>query len=157
MIAANLMTTGVLTLKPGSTMLDAMKLVSSRNVRQIPVADSENRVLGIITPRTLMKAILPKYISEGMIEDVRFAPELPEFVENIDALAEKKVDELIDRDFTAVSPDTHSMEIAALFINPRKHIESILVVDDKKRLLGIISPWDVFRRLWEYAEKKEGR
>lgn len=157
MIAANLMTTGVVTLKPDATMYDAMKLVSSRSVRQIPVVDFNSKVIGVITPRTLMKAILPKYISEGMIEDVRFAPELPEFVENIDALAEKKVEDLIDRDFTTVSPETHSMEIAALFINPRKHIESILVVDDKKRLLGIISPWDVFRRLWEYAEKKEGR
>lgn len=154
MIASNVMSTELVTLGREKTMLDAIKLISNKKVRQIPVLDNSNKIIGVITPRKLMKAIVPPYISEGMISDVKFAPELPEFVENIDSLAGKTVEEVLDTDFVAISPETHTMEIAALFLNAKKPVESIMVVDDQKRLLGVISPWDVFKRLWQYAEKK---
>lgn len=155
MIASNIMTTGVVTLKRTDTMLDAIKLISVKQIRQIPVVDESKKVIGVITPRKLMKAILPPYIADGTVADVRFAPELPEFVERIDSLASKGIDDILDREFVSVGPETHSMEVAALFVNSKKPIESILVVDDGKRLLGIISPWDLFKRLWEYSGKKK--
>lgn len=153
MVAANIMTTKVLTVAVSGTMLEAFKLVQAERVRQIPVLDENKRLVGVITPRSLMKAVLPKYITEGLVEDVRFAPELPDFVQHIDELAYKKVSDLLEKDFVAVSPETSTMEIATLMVNAKKHVESVLVVDDSKALLGIISPWDVFKRLWEYAEK----
>ncbi|CAG1065791.1 hypothetical protein BAC1_01382 [uncultured bacterium] len=153
MIAANIMTTQVLTVSASGTMYDAFKLVHERSVRQIPVLDENKKVAGVITPRSLMKAILPNYISEGLVEDVRFAPELPGFVQNIDQLAFKRVSDLLEKDFAAVSPETSVMEVAALMVNAKKHVESVLVVDDRHTLLGIISPWDVFKRLWDYSEK----
>lgn len=153
MIAANIMTTKVLTIPESATMYDAFSLVQGARVRQIPILDGQKRVVGVITPRSLMKAILPKYITEGLVADVRFAPELPDFVQNIDLLASKKVSDLLETDFAAVSPETSVMEVAALMVNAKKHVESVLVVDDRKTLLGIISPWDVFKRLWDYSEK----
>lgn len=154
MIAANLMTTSVITLEQDKKVLDAIKLISTKKVRQIPVVDHGNRVVGVITPVKLLKAILPRYISEGLLEDVRFAPELPDFVEKIDELAFKSIEDVLEKDFKAVTPETSGMEVAALFVNAKKPVELILVVDDQERLLGVISPWDVFKRLWEYAEKK---
>lgn len=154
MVAANIMTPGAITLTRNKTMLDAIRLISDKKIRQIPVVDAENKVIGVITPRRLMRAILPPYISEGMVADVKFAPELPEFIEKIDELRSKNVDDVLEKEYTSVGPDTHTMEIAALFVNSRRPVESILVLDGQKRLLGIISPWDIFKRLWEYAEKK---
>ncbi|MBE7415293.1 MAG: CBS domain-containing protein [Deltaproteobacteria bacterium] len=155
MTAASIMTKEVLTIPDSGTMLDAFRLLKEKKVRQIPVLDGQNRVMGVITPRALMKAILPKYISDGLVADVKFAPELPDFVSNIDSLARKKVSDLMERDFVAVGPETSTMEVAALLVNPEKHADSVVVMDDGNRLLGIISPWDVFRRLWEYSEKKK--
>lgn len=153
MIASSIMTTKVLTLPASGTMYDAFSLVHEKRVRQIPILDEHGRVAGVITPRSLMKAVLPKYITEGLVADVRFAPELPDFVQNIDQLAFKKVTDLLEKDFASVTPETSVMEVAVLLVNAKKHVESVLVVDDRKALLGIISPWDVFRRLWEYTEK----
>lgn len=155
MTAASIMTTDVLTIRDSGTMLDAFRLLREKNVRQIPVLDGQNRVIGVITPRALMKAILPRYVSEGLMADIKFAPELPDFVRNIDSLSLKKVADLMDRDFVAVLPETSTMEVAALLVNPEKHADSVVVVDDRNILLGIISPWDVFRRLWDYSEKKK--
>ena len=153
MTAASIMTTKVLSISASGTMFDAFKLVQEMRVRQIPVLDDQKRVVGIITPRSLMKAILPSYITEGLLSDVKFAPELPDFAKHIDQLASKKVSDLLEKDFAAVSPETSVMEVATLMINAKKHVESVLVVDDKRVLLGIISPWDVFKRLWDYSEK----
>jgi CBS-domain-containing membrane protein len=153
MTSATIMTTNVLTVSVSGTMYDAFKLVQEAKVRQIPVLDDQKRVVGVITPRSLMKAILPNYITDGLIADVRFAPELPDFVKNIDKLASKKVADLLEKDFAAVSPETSVMEAAALMVNAKKHVESVLVVDDRNTLLGIISPWDVFKRLWDYSER----
>lgn len=155
MTAAGIMTKEVLTIPGSGTMLDAFRLLKEKKVRQIPVLDGQSRVMGVITPRALMKAILPKYVSDGLVADVKFAPELPDFIRNIDSLALKKVVDLMERDFVAVRPETSTMEVAALLVNPGKHADSVLVVDDGNRLLGIISPWDVFRRLWDYSEKKK--
>ncbi|MBW7957668.1 MAG: CBS domain-containing protein [Deltaproteobacteria bacterium] len=155
MTAASIMTKEVLTIRDSGTMLDAFRLLKEKKVRQIPVLDGQNRVIGVITPRALMKAILPRYVSDGLVADVKFAPELPDFVKNIDSLARKKVSDLMERDFVTVGPETSTMEVAALLVNPEKHADSVVVVDDMNRLLGIISPWDVFRRLWDYSEKKK--
>lgn len=153
MIAANVMTKDVVTLSSDATMLDALRLIKKKEVRQIPVLDKSGRVEGVITPRKLFKGILPPYVTEGMLEDVKFAPELPEFVKNIDKLAGKGVEEVLERDFVSVSPATSTMEVATLFYNPAKHAESILVLGPDKKLLGIISPWDIFRRILEHSER----
>lgn len=155
MIAANLMTTDIVKLTPSATMRDVIKEAVDEKIRLMPVVNGDNEVVGVVTPRSLMKAILPKYITEGLLEDVAFAPDLPQFIENIDSMASKKVSDIMDREFASVQPETSSMEVAAIFIKARKPVESILVVDDKKRLLGIISPWDIFKRLWEYAQKNK--
>lgn len=153
MTASNIMTTKVLTVPVTGTMYDAFSIVHGQRVRQLPVVDEHKRIVGVITPRSLMKAILPSYITEGLLSDVKFAPELPDFVKHIDQLEAKKVSDLLEKEFVAVSPETSVMEVAALMVNAKIHVESVLVVDDKRVLLGIISPWDVFKRLWDYSEK----
>jgi CBS-domain-containing membrane protein len=150
MTAANVMTKEVITLGPDSTMLDALRIIKGKEVRQIPVIDRTGRLEGVVTPRKLFKGILPPYVAEGMLEDLRFAPELPEFVENIKKLAKKGVEDVLEKDFVAVTPETSTMEVATLFFNPAKHTEAILVLGPDKKLLGIISPWDVFRRILEH-------
>ena len=95
------------------------------------------------------------------MKDVKFAPELHQFVDKIDDLKDKCVcdflcdDTTLDQNYSKVSPETSVMEVAALFINNEKPISCILVVDNMDRLLGLISPVDVFHRLWEYAENKK--
>lgn len=152
MIAANVMTREVVTLGAGSSMLDALRLIKKKEVRQIPVLDGEGRVKGVITPRKLFKGILPPYVTDGLLEDVKFAPELPMFVENIKKLSAKGVEEVLERDFVAVFPETSTMEIAALFYNPASHAEAVVVVGPDKKLLGIISPWDVFSRILDHYD-----
>jgi CBS-domain-containing membrane protein len=161
MIAANIMTTEVSTLTCKNTLADAVKLLKDKKIRAVPIVDEEKKVLGAITARTVMRGILPGYISGGYLKDVKFAPELHQFIEKIEGLAEKNIcDFMADKSvkenpgYAIISPETSVMEVAAIFVNPERPVDSILVVDNMERLLGIISPVDAFKRLWEFAEKK---
>lgn len=161
MIAANIMTTGVLTIHCKSTVGDAIKIFKDKRVRLLPIVSDDNKVLFAVSPRVLLRKILPGYISSGYLKDVRFAPELQQFIDNIDSIAEKDICELLEGDtgeslgYTKISPETSLMEVAAIFVNTEKPVESIMVVDNMDRLLGIISPVDAFKRLWEFAGKKK--
>jgi CBS-domain-containing membrane protein len=160
MIAANIMTTEVSTLTSKNTVEDAVKLLKDKKVRVVPIVDEEKKVIGAITSRTLMRCILPGYISRGYLKDVKFAPELQQFIDNIEGLAKIGVcdfmasEQVIENPgYAKISPETSVMEVAAIFVNPERLVESILVVDNMERLLGIVTPVDAFKRLWEFAGK----
>ncbi len=152
MIAANIMTTDVLTFTPNNTLLDAVRLAGKNAVRQIPVVDGENKVLGVITPGIVLKVLL----AGSSPQDSAKGPNGPKgLLDYFEGLAAQTVEGLMDKGFLSVMPETRASEIAVLFADSKTPVDSILVVDDHKRLLGMISPPDVFKRLWEYLEKKK--
>ncbi|OGP11254.1 MAG: hypothetical protein A2X87_02985 [Deltaproteobacteria bacterium GWC2_42_51] len=154
MNAATIMTTNVATTKCGITVAEAVKTLKDSRVRQLPVVEDNNKVIGLLTSRKLLYLTLPRYISEGLLKDVKFAPDLPQFHQKTAELAGKDVCEVMDREFVKLGPEVSVMEVATVFVSSEKPIECILVVDNEDRLLGIISPWDIFKRLCEYTEKK---
>lgn len=153
MNAATIMTTDVATTRCGITVAEAMKILKDSRVRQLPVVDNNNKVLGILTSRKLLYLTLPRYISEGLLKDVKFAPDLPQFHQKSAELAGKDVCEVMDKEFIKIGPEVSVIEVATIFVSSERPIECILVVDNEGRLLGIISPWDIFKRLCEYAGK----
>lgn len=152
MNAAMIMTTEVASARCGITVAKAMKILKDSRVRQLPIIGNDNKVMGILTSKKLLYLTLPRYISEGLLKDVGFAPDLPQFHKKCAELAGKDVCEVMDREFTKIGPDVSVMEVATIFVSSGKPIECILVVDNQGRLLGIISPWDIFKRLCDYAE-----
>lgn len=155
MLAVNIMTTDIKSLKLSDTLIDVLEVLRDLKIRQVPILDNDNKVIGVITAKGVLKTLLPQYIASGDLKDVKFAPELQGFVDNIEELKNTTVADIVEKEFSSVSPETSTMEVATLFVNTETHLESILVVDDEERLLGVISPIDVYRRLWEYADKKK--
>lgn len=150
MIAANIMTTAVETLRRGADLRHALRLIVEKRAGQVPVVDEDGRLAGVITQRRLMEALLGRSPSgKGAAQG------LPELIGNMESLVDKGVDALIDTGYVSVRPSAKTAEIAAIFANGGIPVESVMVVDDQERLLGTISPGDVFKRLWEYAEKKD--
>jgi CBS-domain-containing membrane protein len=154
MIVKNIMTTQVLTLKCSDTIDEATELLWEQKIRILPILDDEGNIAGIISPRSLLNSILPGYISRGYLKDVSFAPELQQFVQNLELLKKKTVCEFLDTNFSTIKGDTSVMEVAAKFVNTDEPLESILVVDDDGKLLGILSPVDVFKSLWDQSNNK---
>jgi len=153
MNAANIMTINVETIKCGKTVAEAMRILKGEHILQLPIVDGDNRVIGLLTSRKLLYLTLPRYMADGLLKDVKLAPDLPEFHQKCAELAGKDVCKVMDKEFAKIGPDVSVMEIATIFVSSERPIECILVVDNEGRLLGIISPWDIFKRLCVYAEK----
>ncbi len=152
MIAANIMTTDVVRLTRAHTVLDALRAFCVEDgPRHIPVVDEGERFEGFITPEKLLTAILPGYSSAA--PDISMRQDLPVLIRNIDAMAETGLRGLVEEGFVSVPPEASIMEVAAHFIENRR-CSCIPVLDNRKRLLGVITPGAVFRRLCEYREKR---
>ncbi len=159
MIATQLMTTDILTVTPAQTIGEALELLSKSKIRQVPIINETKNIIGLITPRVLMEAILPGYITKGYLPDVKFAPDLEQFSGSLAKITEQTITAfmnknkgLVETGYASVTPETTAMEIATIFINAEKLVDRVVVVDDEERILGIISPIDVFRRIWNYHD-----
>ncbi|MCK4739439.1 MAG: CBS domain-containing protein [Deltaproteobacteria bacterium] len=154
MLASKMMSTDIITLTIHDTLDDALKLLYDVKVRVLPIVDDEKKLAGVISPRLLLRRVLPGYISKGYLKDVAFAPDLSQFMENIEKLNECKIGDFLEKPCCLITPETSAMEVAAIFVNADPPLESIIVVDDEKRILGLISPVDIFKRLWEFNNKQ---
>ncbi len=146
MKASDIMTRDVTTVRPGTSLGEACEILCRAGVRQVPVVDDSGKILGVLTARHILSLILPRYISEGQLKDVAFAPDLPLMYQRFENLSKKDVVEVMEE--SVVIRDTISvLEVATIFAHERRHVEAIMVADGDGRLVGIIAPHDVVRML----------
>ncbi|MBI5642191.1 MAG: CBS domain-containing protein [Deltaproteobacteria bacterium] len=143
MVAANIMRAAPFTLREDSTLNDLLKALTSEDSKAIPVIDSANKAIGVIPADRLLKELVLNLPAPGGPREI---------VRNMAGLGKKPVTGLMDKAFAHCSPDTPATGIAAAFDGDKAGI--ILVVDDNMRLLGVITPGDLLKRLWEYKEKE---
>jgi len=142
MIAANIMDTGSARLCADDAALDALRLVVRGASPYIPVLGPGDAVAGLVTPASLMRAM-------------GGATALGPFREAIGGLCAMRAGEVMDRDYEAIGPEAPASEVAMRFAPPAS-APVVLVVDDDSRLLGLITPGDLFGRLCRYAEMRGG-
>ncbi|MDP2689204.1 MAG: CBS domain-containing protein [Deltaproteobacteria bacterium] len=136
MIAANMMMTGGVTLSPENTLLDALRIFSGKNGGVIPVVGPDGRVIGVITPALALKRSIG-------------------FTADLSSIASVAVEEAMETAYAAVSPEAGISSVAAS-LSEKGH-GAVVVVDDGGRLLGVISPEEILKRICEYSEKRRKR
>ena len=152
MIAANIMSTDMVTMRSGDALGKALRLMSEKGVREIAVVDDEKRVVGLLTPDT----ILNQTIAEKPVESAPKERELPSparrFFERFRGLSSRDVREVMEMDVVKVGPETSTAEVSNILLAPEKGVTCVAVVDDRGALLGLIRPLDVVKRLWEHVD-----
>lgn len=140
------------TLKPATTVGEALKKLNEDRVLAIPVVDEGGRYLGMFGKRRLIAALLPKVLSVkvhgveiGETAHLGFITEtLSDIHERLAAIAGEPVEKHMDTDVTLLRPETPLTH--ALFIL-HKHRNFLPVVGHDGRLAGVISTWDVFEKI----------
>jgi predicted transcriptional regulator len=89
-------------------------------------------------------------MSENSLKDVEFSSITKGFLEGFWGLSSRGISEVMDRDLIKVGPETSTVDISKIFLNPEKRVECVAVVDDRDVLLGIITPLDVIKRLYKH-------
>ena len=123
LLVRDYMTRRLVTLSPGTEILQALNTLVQKDISGAPVVDESGILVGILTERDCMKAALnAAYHSEygGVVADFMVS------------------------DVISVSPDEGIVALAERFLENRYHRYPVIEND---RLVGVISRRDVVRAL----------
>ncbi len=143
MITVNeFMTTGPCTLRETDTINDARQIMTEKHIRHIPIIDSENHVLGVVTQRDVLAATEPVLSSSIRSDSVAAQPDI-------------RLSEIMIRNVSVIH-QSDSLRQAALYLQAHKYGCLPVVSDD--RLVGIVTDSDFIAiaiNLLEQAELSE--
>jgi CBS domain-containing protein len=127
-----LMTRGVATAHPGDTLREAAARMLTFGVRHLPIVDGDQRLIGILSDRDVRSAVgTPEVVLEPAAARAR--------------LRSLKVADVMTRDPFTTSVDATLADVAHYLVEHR--VGAVPVVDDERRVVGIVSYIDVIRAL----------
>lgn len=125
------MTRKVITGNPEMNLIEARELMIEHQIRHLPIVDQENRLVGIVTDRDIRSAMPSIVLDDYDSSDER------------KRLSGIRLENIMTRDLVTVSP-MYTIQDALLLIQ-KTRVGAFPVVDDEKRLIGIISIRDLVR------------
>jgi acetoin utilization protein AcuB len=129
MLVKDRMTSDPLTITTDTNLKDALELIRSKPFRHLPVLDENDKLVGIVTEKSLVYAAPTPTTTLSVFE-----------VDYI--LARTTVGQIIQGPVVTVGPDLPLEEAARVMVDHR--IGCLPIVEDDK-LIGIISDTDIFR------------
>ena len=136
------MTTDPCTLRDTDTINDARQIMTEKHIRHIPITNSDNHVLGLVTQRDVLAATVPVLLSSDKSDSV-------------EAKADIRLSDIMIRNVRVVH-QSDSLRQAALYLQAHKYGCLPVVLDDS--LVGIITDSDFIAiaiNLLEQAELSE--
>ncbi len=154
--AADLMQRDVIAIRHGDSLQEAMNLITENHVAGLPVVDSKDRCVGLISATDILNfeqehseftaeanANLARHYDSdtGRWESVRVTSyALEEF-------AEERVERLMATNVVSVTTDSPLKDVARTMIE--QSIHRVVVLDKDQRLQGIVSSTDFVRMFAE--------
>ena len=126
------MTADVLTIAPETTLTDAAALMRQKNIRRLPIVNSDGKLVGIISQTDVMAA-KPSDATTLDIWEINYL------------LSRLKVEKVMTPQPYTVRPDSTLKDAAQLMYEHK--IGGIPVVDEHNVVVGIITESDIFRVL----------
>lgn len=115
-------------------------------LRMLPVLDKSEIVVGVISTFSIMQHIMPDYIVSGDLGQISYAPDIDILNRRYRSNIGKELADLMDDKPLLVRKDDSILSVAAAMISFGRH-ELALVVDEQKRLVGVISAGDILNHL----------
>lgn len=129
MIVEEIMKTKVSTLFPTNTIADAIHLMRSKKIRHIPIINTEEHLVGLVTSSRIRNATPSIFHADEHLEDLQ-----------------KPLEAIMRTDIYTGHPLDFVEEVAGLFYE--HHISCLPIIKDKK-LIGIITETDLLRTMVE--------
>lgn len=140
MYVKDYMVTNIVTVTSDTLVTDAQDLMKKHDIRRLPVVD-RGRLVGLVTWPDIREAA-PSSATSLSIWELHYL------------LAKLKVGEIMTKKLITIAPDT-TIEQAARIARQHK-IGSLLVVEDKDRLAGLLTDTDIFDILIDMLGPYEG-
>ncbi len=146
------MKTNVYAISPAATIREAAAIFVKRHIGLLPVVDKDNKPIGVLGIRDLLKLELPDFVE--LLADVDFVHDFGAVEETRPPakLLNKPVKSLM-RPVITIKEDCGLLRAYALML--QQNLQDIPVVSKDGKLVGVASRVDVGARilkLWEKAE-----
>ncbi len=125
------MTRDVITILEDATVLEAKATLEKHRIHHLPVVDDARRLIGVVTDRDIRSAL-----PSGVMDNEETARER-------ERILSLKVGEIMTRNPVSVSPSNTLEDV--LLLMERMPVGAIPVVDDNRKIVGIISTRDLMR------------
>jgi acetoin utilization protein AcuB len=134
MFVRDRMTTPVITLTAEVPFQEALKLMKVHKIRRIPVVDSREKLIGIVSERDLLHAA-PSPATSLNIWEMNYL------------LSKLKLSDLMTKAVVTVTTGTHVQDAASLMLKHK--VGGLPVVDEGHTVVGIITETDIFKAFVE--------
>ncbi len=125
------MTRNVVTVGPESGILEARELMARHRIRHLPVVEGDNILVGIVSDRDIRSTMPSQVLTAEECEKQK------------DIIGNFKVRDIMTRNPVTISP-TDTLEDALLLMQ-KMSVGAFPVVDQQRKLKGIISVRDLMR------------
>ena len=119
----NIMTTDIISVHVETPVIEALHLLSEKQVSGLPVIDSNNDVVGILSEKDVLQILIDKSLN-----------------------GKKLVGDYMSRDVVSFTEDDNAIEICKFFV--KSHIRRVPIVREGK-LVGIVSRRDIVKLILE--------
>lgn len=146
--ARDLMQREVITVGPGTPLLEVHRLFLEEEITGAPVVEDDGRVVGVVSSSDLLRAVEEEY--EAPRSDPTYFREIQTFsgpdwtqhwpADFQDRLAERTAADVMTAEVLFVAPDATIAEVAREL---RRHRVHRVLVAEEGRLVGIISTFDL--------------
>lgn len=154
MTTSSIMTSQLYTLKPEDTVADAIALMRERHVRSLPVVDDSGCFVGLFGLRRLTHLLLPKAASslgDYSVSELHFLPDdAGQMGDRWTDIAGRPVVNYLEKKKKLMfcTPDTSFPELLSMLNHSDDSSLPVMIVKgDKKKVVGMVSPWDVLEGL----------
>ena len=134
MLVREVMTTSPVTVRPGTTVQAALRLVANAHVTSLPVVNAAGQLRGIVSEADLIKDRVP---ADPRLHELAHPGDLPD--------RHDFVEQVMTPHVIAVGPDDDV--VLAVETMTSTTVKSLPVVDRSGRVLGMLSRSDVVRVL----------
>lgn len=138
LMVKDVMRHNVASVRPDDSLKDVANQMFRHRLSALAVVDDNNRLLGIINDRDLIKAALPDY--ESLISNLNQSIDVEPFEELLKREDKIKVSQLFRDEYETVTPDTKIVEVSAMMIF--KDIRRVFVISEGN-LIGVLLRKDI--------------
>lgn len=121
----------------------AISLLENSGLSSLPVVDEEGKVVGVISERDIIRALLPSYVD--MLHSTSFLPSLDQLKKRLEDIGNQPVERYMTREVVTVQPEDTDLYVADIML--RKGLKQLPVVDREGRLVGVVRRIDLLSRL----------
>lgn len=144
-----IMTSKVVTIYPDNNIITVVKLLLKNKIHGIPVIDSKNNVVGIVSEKDLfIKEPACDYLPmwSGLLGIARYRNEISADQEvKMVRLIQVSAADIMTPDPVTIRENAEIKDLMAIFRETK--YKTIPVLDDKDKLAGIVSLVDVIRKV----------